>query len=109
MTLRDTIIGIADTSQTKNIQVPEWKGTKDKLALRELSQFEYDKLDFTKPGGEARLVTAALVGRDGTRVFADGDVTLVGAKNAMVITRISNAWFRWQRTLIDSVADEKKE
>ena len=102
--LKDYILAVDDTSGYQPVDVAEWPETKGKLAVRNLTELEYEQTKPDLPGFKARLAVAVLVDWDTKKpIFKPEEAVKLGAKNCNAIARISNAWFAWQRRLDEAV------
>jgi hypothetical protein len=94
---REDILGAPDR-RTEDVEVPEWGGT---VRVRALSGTERDAYEagivqirgdgsrsFTLANARARLVSLALVGEDGNRIFSETDITALGEKSATALERV---------------------
>ena len=94
---REAILGAPDR-KTEDVEVPEWGGT---VRVRSLSGSERDAYEagivqlrgdgsrkFTLENARARLVSLALCGEDGERLFSDADIVELGKKSAAALERV---------------------
>jgi hypothetical protein len=94
---REQILGASDR-KTEDVEVPEWGGT---VRVRSLSGSERDAYEagivqlrgdgsrkFTLENARARLVSLALCGEDGERLFSDADIAELGKKSAAALERV---------------------
>jgi hypothetical protein len=93
---RDTILSAPDLPR-ETVPVPEWGG---EVLVRGLTGAERDAFEescYTGRGKDrrenfanlrARLVALAIIGEDGTRVFAEADVKALGGKSAAGLDRV---------------------
>lgn len=94
---RDAIF-VKNDLETRTVDVPEWGG---QVIVRGLTGTERDMLEqsvvnVTAKGGQrmnltnlrAKLVAMACVNEDGTRMFRDEDVAMLGTKSGAALDRI---------------------
>lgn len=99
---KDQILAVDDL-RTVDVDVREW-GKDVQVRLRTLTggerdKFEADSMKTNKKGApemnlvnmRARLVALCAVDESGKRMFADSEVTKLGAKSAMAINRLFDA------------------
>lgn len=94
---REQILG-AEDRKTEDVAVPEWGGT---VRVRGLTGSERDAYEasivrlrgdgsrqFMLANARARLVSMAVVGESGGRLFSDKDVNELGRKSAVALERV---------------------
>ncbi len=86
----------ANDLDTVTIEVPEWNGTVKLRMLSAQERIQWEQEVF--PDGvvdTAKFLTAlvarSLVDDDNVRIFSDGDLDAIGAKNPAVIARLREA------------------
>lgn len=93
---RDAILSANDTP-TETVEVPEWGGS---VRVQAMSGTDRDKFEASmvgkgnKPNLEnfrAKLAAACIVDEDGTRMFAERDITALGRKSAAALDRVATA------------------
>lgn len=102
MSLKAKILAAKDRVIEK-VEVPEWEATVNIAAItgNERDEFEAwcvrgqeSKAPDRARGTRAKLVAMALVDDDGSRVFGDDEIDLLGAKSAQVIDRLFDVALR---------------
>lgn len=93
---RDDILGVTDTA-FEVVPVPEWGGSVRVRSLKGVERDEYEATMVRQRGKNTELnmsnVRAGLCARaicdaNGTRVFSDGDISLLGQKSAAALDRV---------------------
>ena len=88
---RDSIL-TADDLPFEDVECPEWGGT---VRIRTLTGTERDAFEAEVAGGEktdytnvrAKLIARSAIDENGERIFSDADITKLGKKSALALTR----------------------
>lgn len=95
MGLKEEILGLQDL-KVEEVEVPEWGGRKVRVSQMsgldrdayELEAYHERKAGTTARNVRARLVARCVVDEAGARVFGEGDIEALGAKNAKALDRL---------------------
>lgn len=94
MILDKTAILSAEDLKTEEVDVPEWGGS---VRVRTLTGSERDAFESSLIAADgqrnmanyrARLLSRALVGENGQRLFSDDEIPLLGGKSAAALDRL---------------------
>lgn len=90
----------ADDAKRDSVEVPEWGGEvlvkglsgkeRDDYEASIMQQDKKGNLSMRLANARAKLVVAAAISEDGSRLFSNEDVAALGAKSAKALSRVYN-------------------